>query len=261
MGASDTEIDRLSRKHPAVLRSIPFGVPTVHFWHWRYTYFYWFRPQHCHPVLFTLDGDIFTLEDALTATHHFSPWTGMFWLVSVFRWQQCTFHPGQLHFHSSSASKSVLSTGVQFLLQFVSSAVSIHSIHNISITVFCISKMLWSTPEAGLCSILFCVGPLHLHWELFQVFHFQVWNGRPILRNHATACLQERLQEEEHIFGWPGAKKITRAEKQKNKKEHCTFHPGRLHFHSSSASKSLVANYATVTRYIPIGTVTFSHIS
>ncbi len=31
MGGSDTEFDRLSRKHPAVLRSIPFGVPMVHF--------------------------------------------------------------------------------------------------------------------------------------------------------------------------------------------------------------------------------------
>ena len=31
MGGSDTEFDRLGRKHPAVLRSIPFGVPTVHF--------------------------------------------------------------------------------------------------------------------------------------------------------------------------------------------------------------------------------------
>ncbi len=31
MGGSDTKFDRLSRKHPAVLRSIPFGVPMVHF--------------------------------------------------------------------------------------------------------------------------------------------------------------------------------------------------------------------------------------
>ncbi len=31
MGTSDTEFHRLSRKHPAVLRSIPLGVPTVHF--------------------------------------------------------------------------------------------------------------------------------------------------------------------------------------------------------------------------------------
>ncbi len=45
MGASDTEFDRLSRKHPAVLRSILLGVPMVHFWHWRYTYLYCFRPN------------------------------------------------------------------------------------------------------------------------------------------------------------------------------------------------------------------------
>ncbi len=44
MGTSDTEFHHLSRKHPAVLRSIPLGVSTVHFWHWRYTYFYWFCP-------------------------------------------------------------------------------------------------------------------------------------------------------------------------------------------------------------------------
>ncbi len=31
MGASDTEFDRLSGKHPAVLRSTPLGVPTVYF--------------------------------------------------------------------------------------------------------------------------------------------------------------------------------------------------------------------------------------
>ncbi len=31
MGASDTEFDRLSRKHPAVLISILFRVPMVHF--------------------------------------------------------------------------------------------------------------------------------------------------------------------------------------------------------------------------------------
>ncbi len=31
MGASDTKFDRLSGKHPAVLISIPFGVPMVHF--------------------------------------------------------------------------------------------------------------------------------------------------------------------------------------------------------------------------------------
>ncbi len=31
MGASDTEFDHLSRKHPAVLRSIPLGVLMVHF--------------------------------------------------------------------------------------------------------------------------------------------------------------------------------------------------------------------------------------
>ncbi len=31
MGGSDTEFDHLSRKHPAVLRSILLGVPMVHF--------------------------------------------------------------------------------------------------------------------------------------------------------------------------------------------------------------------------------------
>ncbi len=75
---------------------------------------------------------------------------------------------------------------------------------------------------------------------------------RPVCR---SACRRRST-----FLDGPGKKK-TQAEKQKNKKEHCTFHPGRLHFHSSSASKSLVVNYATVTRYIPIRMVTFSHIS
>ncbi len=89
MGASDTEIDRLSRKHPTVLRSILLGVPMVHFWHWWYTYYYWI---HCN-----------------TVTQYFSPWTDTFWCWQLLWVQPSIFHPEwacfdlYLHFDDNTA--------------------------------------------------------------------------------------------------------------------------------------------------------------
>ncbi len=92
MGASDTEFDRLSRKHPAVLRSIHWGYE----WCTSDTdgilittgFVATLLPSTFHPGRIHFDAG-----SCSSATQYFPPQTGMFWPVSAFWWQHCTFHP------------------------------------------------------------------------------------------------------------------------------------------------------------------------